>query len=126
MLIARFLFEYMKYWQRSHFNFEKISESDWEEFFTAVEKNPALAENGKDLLKEYMAGKKTLKQVLDAVATTKKSDMNPDPRIKKMISKYQGKVKPENRHKWIMGKLMAEFRGVIRGEEIGKILSKLL
>ncbi len=65
MLIARYLFEYAKYWQRAGFEYEKIKKSDWHAFFTTVEKNPVLSEKGKDLFAAIYAGiKVNLKSIL--------------------------------------------------------------
>ncbi|MCK5033039.1 MAG: hypothetical protein KAS18_05375, partial [Calditrichia bacterium] len=128
ILAARIIFEKTTEWKRSGLNIENISNEIWKEFFKCVVKYPALAEVSDRIFINLLTDEKS--HVKDEIGTfvkntPKENDINHivNESLKENIN---WDVSKDLIHKQIMGKVMKQLRGIVRGKIVSdKIWSEM-
>jgi glutamyl-tRNA(Gln) amidotransferase subunit E len=130
--IARFLFEKTKYWQRQNLPVHRLTDEFWEKFFNAINKYPIALEASDRIIYNYLTTENAviadiIKDVDNYAGENSKlqSDLSLllKPELSNEFPEFSDLVKE---HRFIMGKLMQKFRGIIAGKELARILEGML
>jgi glutamyl-tRNA(Gln) amidotransferase subunit E len=130
--IARYLFEKTTAWKRAHQPLQKLTESIWQEFFTAADKFPPLLENGDQIITDFLqSDKESLFPLLKSYQQTKTNPGKIDHIVKEIIQQNsQDKsldfATTEKKRRYLMRKIMEDLRGKIPGKLVCSMLSEQL
>jgi len=128
ILAARIIFEKTTEWKRSGLNIENITNETWKDFFKCVLKYPALAEVSDRIFINLLTDDKS--HVKDEIGKYTKATFS-DAEIKQIINESLNDDINKNIsdyliHKQIMGKVMKQLRGIVRGKIVSdKIWSEM-
>jgi glutamyl-tRNA(Gln) amidotransferase subunit E len=126
--IAVLIFEKQTAWRRVHPDVKAIDSKAWHEFLSHADRSQALLEASEIIMSSYMASsnrdiKKILKRFESIKITDKKVQASYEQiySIEKDLPTDLGKM-----HRFMMGKMMAHYRGRICGADIARFLDSKL
>ncbi len=126
--VAVFLFEKTKAWKRKKYPIEKLTDDLWRLFFSHVQKQPALLENGEELLKKYLAGQiDDLKSELQRYIPPSIKETEIPEMIESAVSDGMPDLDDsEKKHRYLMGQIMESIRGQIPAKSVRKYIDNEL
>ena len=121
------MFEYYTAWKRDKLPVDKLTDKDWHLFFRSIEQQPAVWEKGHAIIRNFLSGEGTLesalKKYLPPEIKTKKLEKDLNDKLKKLLESnipyFSDNIK---KHRYLMGKLMKEYRGKISGKLVSEKL----
>jgi len=125
---ARYLFETTIAWKRRNLPLERLTSEIWELFFECAGEQTALLEKGEDILEQFLENSDfNLENELKKYVPSKYSVQQLSNFIDELISSVNEDYKSiTNKHRYLMGKIMEQFKGHIPAKQISETLSQKL
>jgi glutamyl-tRNA(Gln) amidotransferase subunit E len=125
---ARYLFEATKAWKRKGASLDKLDEKIWIAIFESAKRHPSVIEKGLFIVSDYLNKKKMdIKKELKIFSEKKVNSLDIENTIQQILNEnfpdFSDDVK---RKKFMMGQIMKNYRGFMRGAEIEKIVDRVL
>jgi glutamyl-tRNA(Gln) amidotransferase subunit E len=130
--IARYLFEKTRFWKREKLPVYRLTDVFWEKFFAAINTYPIALEAGDLIIHQYLTSNSPdaegMSTVVDRYASSHSklaNDLNTNLKneLKNGIPVFSDINKA---HRYVMGILMKEFRGIIKGHKISQLVEQLI
>ncbi|GAB4335801.1 MAG: Glu-tRNA(Gln) amidotransferase subunit GatE [Calditrichia bacterium] len=126
-LVSRFYLEYLKAWKRAGLPVEKITENDWHLFFKAVSEYPVIAQAGEQIFERYLSqSEEPLEAILNDYTPPKMDEKDVRETISQILQAALPTFKtPDQKERYLMGKIMADCRGRVPAETVKALLKEL-
>jgi glutamyl-tRNA(Gln) amidotransferase subunit E len=115
-----------KYWKRRGRPVDKLTASDVERTFSQYARRNITREGVVAAFDAYLAGDEPMRRVLNELTHRSEARVRVPPAVKRVRSRVRRRRfrgGPEAAHRFAMGELMDEFRGLIPGAELAEIVA---
>ena len=125
--VAVFMYEHTVHWKRKGYPVQKITHSEWDQFFKAAAETALLWQKGVDLFEDYLKDDETaFSALLEKFQEVSYSEPDMQTDLKDILDQNKFHLSAEKEIKASMGPAMKKFKGHIPAQAIEEEIQRLL